>query len=168
MSAPGPSPQLADVDPLPYRELLLPKPWVWLMPVVFAGCLGVAYGYAYGAATGWLVGTATAGLLLLWLGLGTSTRIVVDGSTVAAGRARLPTRFVGQVRALDADEAFRTRTADADARAHLVLRPWASPRAVVMEVTDPEDPHPYWLITTRRPQQLADALLAARTAARAG
>lgn len=156
-----------DAAALPYRELLLPRWWVWLLPAAGAGLLGLAYGTAYGARAGWLVGAATA-LLLLALTASTRTRIGVDTDGVRAARAHLPAEFIGEVRPLDADATFRARTASADARAYLLLRTWAAPTSVVLEVTDPQDPHPYWLLSTRRPQRLADALVAARTAASAG
>ena len=34
-----------------------------------------------------------------------------------------------------------------------------------MEVEDPEDPHPYWLVSTRHGHELAPLLAAARDAA---
>ena len=45
----------------------------------------------------------------------------------------------------------------ADARAHLVLRPWVS-TTVELALADPADPVPYWLVSTRRPGALATAL----------
>ena len=45
----------------------------------------------------------------------------------------------------------------ADARAYLVLRPYLK-RAVKVEITDPADPAPYWLVCTRHPEELAKAL----------
>ena len=151
-----------DGSALPYREVLWPSGWVWLLPIGFAASLGIAYGYAYSARAGWIVAAVTVGLLLAGLGAAGGTRIQVDTTTVRAGRAQLPTHFVGRVKPLDSDEAFRARTSAADPRAYLVLRPWAASQAVIVEVTDPADPHPYWLLTTRQPQRLADALLAAR------
>jgi hypothetical protein len=46
---------------------------------------------------------------------------------------------------------------EADARAYLLLRPYLK-RAVRIEITDPADPAPYWLLSTRRPDQLAGVL----------
>jgi hypothetical protein len=155
-------------EALPYAEVLRPRWWVWLLPLTFAGLLGIAYGAAYGATTGWLAGAATAALLLPALALGTRTRITVDPGGVRAGRARLPARYIGEVRCLDREQAFRARTSAADPRAYLVLRTWSTTTAVALEVTDPEDPHPYWLVSTRRPQRLADALVAARAAPQSG
>ena len=48
---------------------------------------------------------------------------------------------------------------DADARAYLLLRPYLK-RAVKVEITDRADPAPYWLISTRHPEELAQALVA--------
>ena len=145
-----------------YHEVLWPHWWFWLLPTTFAAALGIAYGYAYGAGAGWLVGLATAALLLIWLGLAVPTRLEVGPNVFRAGRAALPLEFIGRVRALDAQQAFRARTTSADPRAWLVLRTWASATAVMVEVIDQEDPHPYWLVSTRRPVELAAALQAAR------
>ena len=46
---------------------------------------------------------------------------------------------------------------EANARAYLVLRPYLK-RAVKVEITDPADPTPYWLVSSRRPEDLAGAL----------
>jgi hypothetical protein len=51
----------------------------------------------------------------------------------------------------------------ADARAYLLLRPYLK-RAVKVQITDPADPTPYWLVSSRHPEALAGALNAARTA----
>lgn len=141
-----------------YREILWPRFWVWLMPVSFAACLGIAYGYAYSARVGWLVGGGTAVLLLGWLAAVARTPVEVAEGHLRAGRARLPLRYVGRVAALGPAESFEARTRRADPAAFLQLAPWASSRSVVVEVTDPLDPHPYWLISTRHPQELVRAL----------
>jgi len=49
---------------------------------------------------------------------------------------------------------------DADARAFLLLRPYLR-RAVMVPVQDPADPTPYWLVSTRQPERLVRALVAA-------
>jgi hypothetical protein len=49
----------------------------------------------------------------------------------------------------------------ADPLAFVVQRPWV-PGAVQVLLNDPADPTPYWVISSRRPTQLAAALLAAR------
>jgi len=153
---------------LPYAEVLAPRLWSWILPIGFGACLGIAFGAAYTTAVGWLVGGLTAAVLVTWVALVWRTRIEVDSQEVRADRARLPARYIGRVRPLDRDEAFAARTHQADPRAYNVLRTWATHTSVAFEVTDPQDPHPYWLVSTRRPEALADALVAARDAAGSG
>jgi hypothetical protein len=64
---------------------------------------------------------------------------------------------VGAAAALDAEATRRLAGRDADARAYLLLRPYLS-RAVRIDIDDPADPTPYWLVSTRRPDRLAAAL----------
>ena len=84
-------------------------------------------------------------------------RISVADGVLRAGKAHIGLEFVGAVEPLDADATRRTAGVDADARAHLVLRPYLK-RAVKVEITDPADPAPYWLISSRHPVELAEAL----------
>src|SRR5262249_8469964 len=83
--------------------------------------------------------------------------IVVDGETFTAGRARIEREHLGTAEALTGEAARRARGRDCDPRAYLVLRPYLS-GAVRAQLTDPDDPAPYWLVATRRPGQLAEAL----------
>ena len=57
------------------------------------------------------------------------------------------------------DETRRIAGVEADARAYLLIRPYLK-RAVKVEITDPADPAPYWLIGTRHPEELARVLTA--------
>jgi hypothetical protein len=45
----------------------------------------------------------------------------------------------------------------AEPRAHVVTRGWLS-QSVRVQVEDPEDDTPYWLVGTRRPDELAAVL----------
>ena len=86
----------------------------------------------------------------------------MDRDTFRAGRAHIGLGHVGAVTALDADGVRRQAGVDADARAYLLLRPYLK-RGVRVDITDPADPAPYWLISCRRPDALVSALQAART-----
>ena len=131
-----------------YRERLH-APWpVWFVAFVLAGSLGVAYGFPLGAAAG-LVSFARgqAGSPLCCC----SARrplVVVDDLVLRAGRARLPLRYVGRIAPLDAAQTREVRGRRADPAAYLCTRGWIS-RSVLVEVEDDDDPHPYWLVSTR-------------------
>ncbi|MGO1934850.1 MAG: DUF3093 domain-containing protein, partial [Cellulosimicrobium funkei] len=85
-----------------------------------------------------------------------------DGE-LRAGRAHVPASLLGQVTTLDAD-AMRVQLGPRlDARAYVCLRAWAR-TGVHVVLEDPQDPTPYWLVSTRHPQRLADAVRAAHAA----
>jgi hypothetical protein len=147
-----------------YRERLGTPVSIWVFATAMALSLGVAYGYAITVPWG-VVTWAVTQAVVCWVLITTAPLIRVDERVLRAGRARLPLRWVGRVRPLDAATARRLRGVDADAAASLCVRSWV-PRAVVVEVVDPDDPHPYWLVSSRHPERLCEAILRmqARTA----
>lgn len=143
-------------EPL-YRERLgAPAGW-WL--------IGLA-----GLATVWVVTAVPAGLLaatvvtaiaavlvaVVLIGYG-AAEVSVDAEMLRAGRASIERRYLGDVAALEGDQARTASGRDADHRAYLLLRPYVR-GAVRVDVNDPDDPTPYWLIATRHPDRLAAAL----------
>jgi hypothetical protein len=86
-----------------------------------------------------------------------AARVSVHDETFRAGRARIPVSVLGRPVALDAQASRRLAGMDADARAYLLLRPYVK-RSVQVPVEDPDDPTPYWLVSTRHPDLLVAAL----------
>lgn len=107
-------------------------------------------------ATAVALGLMTAGFLSYG-----SERVGVDQGEVVAGRARIPLGLVGAVTALDADAMRRQAGVDADARAHLVIRPYLK-RGVRIDIDDPADSVPYWLVSCRHPERVVAAVEAQR------
>jgi hypothetical protein len=142
-------------------ERLWPGPWVWAMSLAAVAALAIAYAQAVDPTLGWAIaGIGTAGVVIVVLRL--ATRIVVSPAGLRAGRAQLPWQHTGRVLPLDGEQARRARGPQGDPTAFLLLRPGVGPGAVVVEVTDPEDPHRTWLLATRDPDRLARAILDAR------
>ncbi len=81
---------------------------------------------------------------------------VADGE-FRAGAARIPLRLTADPEAFRGAEATAARGVDLDARAWLCIRGWVDP-VVRVRITDPEDSTPYWLVSTRRPEELVAAL----------
>jgi hypothetical protein len=81
----------------------------------------------------------------------------VDSGGLRADRDVLPPTAIGQVRVLDRPTARTVLGRDARADAHLSIRPWVH-TAVQIEVRDPADRTPYWVVGSRRPNELAEAL----------
>lgn len=141
-----------------YRERLhVPALW-WVLAAAFALTLVLAVGLYVGA--GWGVATFLASLaVVVGLFANAAVMIRVDETGLRVGRGWVEHRYLAGGRALDPEQTRRLGGADADARAHLVLRPYIS-TAVEITLDDPADPVPYWLVSTRRPEALAAALTA--------
>ena len=144
-----------------YDERLTAPAWVW------AAVLSVALVSAaalHSGAPGWrsvvpyavLLPLAVAGLL--WASRGRVR--VADGMLHVPG-ARIPLDHLGGVTPLTREGTRRVRGPLAEPRAHVVTRGWLA-LWVRVQVEDPEDDTPYWLVGTRRPEELAAALSGGR------
>jgi hypothetical protein len=138
-----------------FRErLTVPVIW-WLLAGLFSLSVLVAVG-AYLGPT-WGFGASFAAMLVASaIFASASILISVDARELRVGRASIEHRYIAGCRPLDAGETRRRAGVEADARAHLVLRPYLK-TAVEITLDDPDDPVPYWLVSTRHPQQLAAA-----------
>jgi hypothetical protein len=142
-----------------YRERLWPAPWIW----AFAAILGVSAGLVaspFNDTLAWLVGLVTCGLLIAGL-IAWTPQVGVEAGFLVAGRARVPVEVVGELTALDAVQLRHAHGPGLDARAYLCMRGWI-PTGLRVDITDPQDPTPYWLVSSRNPQRLISAVHAAR------
>ncbi len=96
--------------------------------------------------------------LLWWAG---RIRVAVADGELLVDDARLPVSVIADVVALDAAGRREVLGVGSHPLAFVVQRPWV-PGAVQVVLDDPADPTPYWVVSTRRPVDLATALLAAR------
>jgi len=145
------------VDAARYDERLgVPLRW-WVQGVMLVASLWLALVVAVPGLAAWLCsGIALALLAALLVSYG-NARVGVEAGWFRAGRARIEAAHLGAVTALDAEETRRVAGPEADARAYLLLRPYLK-RAVKVEITDPADPAPYWLVSSRHPDELAKAI----------
>lgn len=133
----------------------VPVRW-WLIATALVLTLWVITAVPAGNVAGLAVaGVATVLLVTLFLRYGAV--VEVDAQMLRAGRAHIERHYLGTAEALTGEAARNAFGRDCDPKAYLVLRSYA-PGAVRVEVTDPQDPAPYWLIATRNPQRLAAAL----------
>ncbi|WP_336924108.1 DUF3093 domain-containing protein [Aquipuribacter sp. SD81] len=147
-----------------FRERLWPAAWVWLSGVVVAATLGVVFVPAtsllVAAVAGVLALAGVAALLAWWSPV---VRVVEPapgtGWWLQAGDARIPLAALGAPEPLDAAAMRRALGPGLDARSHRLIRGWVA-TGVRVEVTDPRDPVPYWLLSSRRPARLSAALTA--------
>lgn len=140
-----------------YHERLVAPPSWWAGVIALA----VACGWVVLVATTLPAGLVTAVVVAGAAGAGLfaygRVPVQVDDSAFNAGSATLPMRFIGTVEILDPPTWRHYLGPGADARAFVVSRPYVT-CGVLVAVTDRQDPAPYWLVSSRQPAQLAQAL----------
>ncbi|MFI7214728.1 DUF3093 domain-containing protein [Micromonospora maritima] len=158
------SPAVPTAVPAPYAERLGLPWWAWPLGLAMAGLLAAELWLGATGVRAWLPfvllipGTVAA---LWWLG---RIRVEVRDGELRVDDAHLPVRYVADVVPLDAAGRREVLGVGADPLAFVVQRPWVG-GAVQVVLDDPADPTPFWVVSTRRPVELAAALLAARDAA---
>lgn len=83
--------------------------------------------------------------------------VAANSAGLQAGRAHIENEYIGQVQELTEQEFREWMGPKADYRGFLCTRPYI-PAGVKVEITDPNDPTPYWLISSRNPEKLAQTL----------
>lgn len=141
-----------------YREWVGPPVAWWVLSVLFSLSWFVAAFFSLGPVPG-IAAFLGAQLLVTLVLVGTAVRLELVGSELRVGRAVLDLGYVAAARGLDAEATTVRAGAQADARAHLVLRPYVK-TTLELTLDDPVDPVPYWLVSTRHPARLSAAVTA--------
>ncbi len=144
-----------------YREHLGAPIWSWLVMFVLVLSLALAFWVPLGATAG-ICCAVLGSALVIWLLVTTAPTITVTNRELRIGRVHIDVDYIGLVATLDADATANARGADADPRAFTVLRPLSAKESLSLEILDDEDPHPYWLLSSRDPQALGQAIRAAQ------
>jgi DUF3093 family protein len=144
-----------DADQAVYSERLWPSPGIWAATIAFGAALGLIPAPISAEAA---VITAVLGVVVcITLLVVTTPVLTVTATSFAAGRARVPMSVVAQVDELDPTLMRQARGVRLDARAYLCIRGWLPAGARVV-LDDPEDPTPYWIVSSRNPEALTRAL----------
>ena len=138
-----------------YRERLWPAPWVFIATALVIPASLLVF-LPISTIAGVICAIVLYGAIVITL-LVTTPTVEVTADSFAAGRAHLPLTAVAAAEAFEGVDATAQRGTRLDARAWLLLRGWI-PGVVRVQLDDPSDPTPYWLVSTRRPKQLAAAL----------
>jgi hypothetical protein len=139
-----------------FREVIRAPFWVLAFIYFLFMSLVVAVWAAVGnqpALITWIVST----VLIVMIALKSTLVIEVDESELKAGPAHIELKYLGQATVLESKDMGRLRTRDADPASFLIFRFWRS-TGVKVEINDPRDQTPYWLITSKRNKELAEIL----------
>lgn len=139
-----------------YTEVIRAPLWL----IAFVYFLFLSMVLSVWAGLGNTPGIITFVLLTAWLIVlyfRTALTIRVDKQYLHVGGAKLEHQYIGAVTPLTTAELKLLRTRDADPSAFLAMRFWSS-KAVKVEVSDSRDSTPYWLVSSKNPKKLLEAL----------
>lgn len=138
-----------------YRERLWPSPWVFVATALVIPAALLVF-LPISEPAGIAVAVVLYGAIVVVL-VATTPLVEVADAEFGAGRAHLPLAVVKSATAFEGADAVAERGVRLDARAYLLIRGWV-PGVVRVELDDPSDPTPYWLVSSRHPRRLAAAL----------
>ena len=145
-----------DGQQVSFRERLLPGPYSWLLVAVMTISLGIAYGDVYGTLFGLLLALlSTLGVYLIMFF--SSPIIQIDELVLRVGNARMPKVYLKDPEILDETQTQNSRRIAVPRNAYLVMRA-SIPQSILVQISDPTDPHPFWQFSSRKPELLIKAL----------
>jgi hypothetical protein len=163
-SVPGPRPGEGAAggaaDPL-HRERLLPSLGVWVVGVAFGSILGVIL-VPLSHLLALVIGIVGIAAVCVMLALA-SPVLEVSGGVLHAGRAQIPARLLGEPEELDREAWGHAMSRGFEPLAFHLTRGWIA-TGVRVPVLDEQDPAPAWVLSSRRPEDLALAIRTARAA----
>lgn len=139
--------------------------WAWPVTIAIVALMAAEIHLGAPGVRVWLpyvLGIPAAVLFLLWLG---RLRVEVTGGRFEVDDANLPVEFIDEVTPLQGTPLRDALSVGLHPLAFVVQRPWMR-GAVKVDLNDPADPTPYWIISTRHPERLAEALRNAQGAHR--
>lgn len=144
---------------LQFEERLYPSAGMYLAYSLLSPMVLLA-----AAPFGWPLAIALGSVTLLTvlvLSSVLSPLVVVDSERLLAGRMSIPLSVIGNATEIAKSDLRTELGPQLDARAQLMIRGDLK-GAVKVEISDPNDPTPYLVISTRRPKELVSALRANR------
>lgn len=142
----------------------LSVPLWWYLPAAGLGVLlgaEVHMGYpGFRSWIGYVVLVPLCLAVLWWLG---RSRVRVRERTLSAGDRSVALHHVGRTDVVARPDKQQALGPDLDPTAFLLHRNWIGP-VVRVEITNPEASEPYWVLSSRRPDDLVAALQAGRRA----
>ncbi|NUP57924.1 MAG: DUF3093 domain-containing protein [Pseudarthrobacter sp.] len=153
-AVPAPTPSSPD-ETVIFSEKLWPGAWIWIVAVGIASA-GILVFAPISLAAGFTAAAVLLAIETVLLVLSTPS-LAVTTRTLQVGRASIERSLVGGAEAYRGKEATAERGTRLNGLAYLCIRGWIDP-VVRIEITDPSDPTPYWLTSTRRPEELVAAL----------
>jgi hypothetical protein len=139
-----------------FKEVLRPPIWVLAFIYFLLLSLVIAIWAAFDNNVA-LVAFIIATIAIIYIAIAMRSTITLDGEELRIDRAHIDIKYLGSITVLDSPAMRLLRTRDADPAAYLAIKFWM-PKGIKITVVDPRDPTPYWLITSKRGEEIAALL----------
>ena len=140
-----------------FKEVLRPPIWVLAFIYFLLLSLVIAIWAAFGGLTtsyAFIVATVA----IIFIAFKARSTISINNGELSIDKAHIEVKYLGRVTVLDSPAMRLLRTRDADPAAFLAIKFW-NPVGIKIEVNDPRDPTPYWLVTSKRGEEIAALLI---------
>ena len=135
------------------------RPPIWVLAFIYFMFLSLVIAIWAALDTTATIGAFTVATLAMpFIAKSLTSRISISESVLRVDKAHIDRKYLGKITVLDSDAMRLLRTRDADPAAYLAIKFWAS-KGIKVEITDPRDTTPYWLITSKRGEELAASLI---------
>jgi hypothetical protein len=139
-----------------FREVL--RPPIWVLAFIYFLFLSIVLSvWAALDNRATLVTLVISTLALIWIAFSMTSEITFDGKVLEIDKANIEVKYLGKVTVLDKTAMRLLRTRDADPAAYLAIKFW-EPRGLRIDLSDPRDRTPYWLVTSKRGEEIAALL----------
>jgi len=139
-----------------FREVL--RPPIWVLAFIYFLLLSIVLSvWAAFDTRATLITLAISTLSLIWIAIAMKSEITFDGNILRIDQANIEKKYLRKVTVLDRSAMRLLRTRDADPAAYLAIKFW-EPRGLRIDLNDSRDATPYWLITSKRGEEIAALL----------
>lgn len=139
-----------------FREVL--RPPIWVLAFIYFLFLSIVLSvWAALDNRATLVTLALSTIALIWISISMTSEITFDGEVLKIDKANIEVKYLGKVTVLDKTSMRLLRTRDADPAAYLAIKFW-EPRGLRIDLSDSRDKTPYWLVTSKRGEEIAALL----------
>jgi hypothetical protein len=147
-----------------YRERLWVPWWWWLPGVALAALIALEVNQGVRGLPNWVpfaVLLPVAAAILLWFSK-TELRVVGgngpgEETELWVGAAHLPVSVISRSAEVPRSAKSAALGRQLDPAAYVMHRAWVGPM-VLLVLDDPDDPTPYWLVSSRHPDRVLSAL----------
>lgn len=140
---------------LNYTERVLPK-WTSFLPVLGVFPAIWLTFLPINEAAGVIAGVVSTALIAFVM-IAKSAKISISSESLEVATASIERKHISGVEVISKSEAFAARGRELDPRAWFHFQ-GSVETLVRVKISDPADPTPYWLFSSRRPEQVKKVL----------